>query len=146
MTTLTPPLIPSKPRVARDRRQRSDELLIRRLEHRQAERRKFRDRRGVPRVALEVPIEEKIGDVRYIRLSNDLSTFGLSTQQGESPPLGTTLSLLLRLPDSPQVPLRISGVVIGPFDDEGGMRVKFVHQSVQSAQRIHRYLSKLIRN
>ena len=76
-------------------------------------------------------------------MTSDLSTFGMSTRQGHTPKNGTRLTLSLFLPDEPLAPLKLEAEVLGPYDNAGGMRLKFKNPSVESIKRIHRYLSAI---
>ncbi len=140
---LSMPLItPPKPRTL-DRRghsERSMEGLMERLAKGEGERRKFRERRATPRMSVELEVEEKQGDSHYVRVTHDLSTFGMSTRQGHTPPTGARLSLSLFLPDEPLAPLKLEAEVLGPYDGNGGMRLRFKQPSLQAIRRIHKYL------
>ena len=140
------PLIAPSPRTVTqpDRRgSRADSLLglFKRLTKGDSERRAFRERRATPRVSVELECEERSSASRYVRLTSDLSTFGMSTRQGHTPAVGTRLTLSLFLPDEPMAPLKMDAEVLGAFDGAGGMRLKFRNPSVESIKRIHRYLS-----
>lgn len=139
------PLLPLiAPVLKKDRRgSRADSLtgLVQRLQKGAQERRAFRDRRATPRVAVELECEERTDDSRYVRMTSDLSTFGMSTRQGHTPPVGTRLTLSLFLPDEPIAPLKLDAEVLGAYDENGGMRLRFKNPSVESVKRIHRYLS-----
>ena len=79
-----------------DRRgSRADSLLglFQRISKGAEERRAFRDRRATPRVSVELECEERTTDSRYVRLTRDLSTFGMSTGVGHTPATGTRLTL-----------------------------------------------------
>ena len=140
---LSLPLItPPKPR-ALDRRgngERSMQGLMERLSNGESERRRFRERRATPRMAVELEVEEKQGDSRYVRVTHDLSTFGMSTRQGHTPSTGSRLSLSLFLPDEPLAPLKLEAEVLGPYDAHGGMRLRFRQPSLEAVRRIHKYL------
>lgn len=114
--------------------------LYARLSAGQPERRRFRDRRATPRVPVELECEESCGESRYVRLTTDLSTFGMSTRHGPTPAAGSRLSLKLFLPDEPMAPLKLSAHVLGAYDGRGGMRLKFYRPSLDAVRRIHRYL------
>lgn len=101
---------------------------------------KLSDRRATPRVAVELECEERLGRSRYVRLTTDLSPFGLSTRQGYSHPLGTKLHLALFLPDDPSHPVRLRGEVVGLFPDNAGIRIAFRHPSQEAVRRINKYL------
>jgi hypothetical protein len=91
-------------------------------------------------VQVELECEETSGDSRYVRLTTDLSTFGMSTRHGPTPKGGTRLSLKLFLPDEPMAPLKLSAEVLGSYDQHGGMRLKFCKPSLEAVRRIHRFL------
>ena len=137
-----PLITPPKPRP-RDRRgsgERSMAGLMERLSRGESERRKFRERRATPRMVVELEVEEQQGDSRYVRITQDLSTFGMSTRQGHTPATGSRLSLSLFLPDEPLAPLKLEAEVLGPYDAHGGMRLRFRQPSLEAVRRIHRYL------
>jgi hypothetical protein len=139
-----PLITPPKPRQL-DRRghsERSMEGLMDRLSKGEGERRKFRERRATPRMAVELEVEEKQGDSRYVRVTQDLSTFGMSTRQGHTPAAGSRLSLSLFLPDEPLAPLKLEAEVLGPYDAHGGMRLRFRQPSLTAIRRIHKYLKQ----
>ena len=142
------PSIPasSRPEKLADRRgSRSDSLLglFQRLSKGAQERRGFRDRRATPRVAVELECEERTPDSRYVLMTTDLSTFGMSTRQGNTPLTGTRVTLALFLPDEPLAPLELDAQVLGPYDSSGGMRLGFRNPCIDSVKRIHRYLSAI---
>jgi hypothetical protein len=114
--------------------------LYQRLSAGQPERRRFRERRATPRVPVELECEESHGDSRYVRLTTDLSTFGMSTKHGPTPVEGSRMVLKLFLPDEPIAPLKLEAEVLGSYDDKGGMRLKFVKPSLDAVRRIHRFL------
>jgi hypothetical protein len=114
--------------------------LYRRLTAGAPERRRFRERRATPRVPVELECEETNGESRYVRLTTDLSTFGMSTRHGPTPIEGSLLCLKLFLPDEPMAPLKLEAEVLGSYDAEGGMRLKFYRPSLDAVRRIHRFL------
>ena len=115
--------------------------LFSRIQKGAAERRSFRERRATPRVPVELECEEQQGDSRYVRLTTDLSTFGLSTRQGPTPIPGARMLIRLFLPDEPLAPLQLDAEVLSNYDAQGGMRLKFRKPSLDAVRRIHRYLS-----
>ncbi len=140
---MLPLITPPKPK-SRDRRGRSELSLVglySRLSAGQPERRKFRERRATPRVPVELECEELNGDSRYVRLTTDLSTFGMSTRHGPTPDAGSRLELKLFLPDEPMAPLKLTALVLGAYDHKGGMRLKFLKPSLDAVRRIHRFLT-----
>lgn len=143
---LTPSIrTPAEGRQPDRRGSRGDSLLglFQRISKGAEERRAFRDRRATPRVSVELECEERTTDSRYVRLTRDLSTFGMSTGVGHTPATGTRLTLSLFLPDEPLAPLKLDAEVLGPYDASGGMRLKFKNPSVDAIKRIHRYLSAI---
>ena len=140
---MLPLITPRKPAGTPDRRgTRHDSLngLFQRIPRGHSERRQFRDRRATPRVSVELECQPHVGDTRYVRLTQDLSTFGMSTRQGHTPPTGTRLVLSLFLPDEPVAPLRLTAQVLGSYDEHGGMRLRFIKPSLECVRRIHRFL------
>ena len=104
------------------------------------ERRTFRERRATPRVTVDLEVEQRQGESRYVRLTNDLSTFGLSVREGPTPKVGAKMVLALFLPDDPMSALELEAEVLGSYDAKGGMRVKFQKPSIEVVRRIHKYL------
>lgn len=138
--TLLPLLTPRLPQAA-DRRGRSGESMARlfeRIRQGAEERRSFRDRRATPRVTVGLALEARAGDEAMRLVTNDLSTFGLSIRGGPTPKKGARLTLKLFLPDEPTEPLLLEGVVLGPLDEEGGVRLKFIDPPLEAMRRIHK--------
>src|SRR5690349_17756129 len=106
------PLITPSPRPRRDRKSKSGLLDLLTLSGlRRNERRYGRERRATPRVKVEVEVEECEGDSRYFGITEDLSTFGLSTRQGLRA-VGSPLSLALYLPDGEPTPVFVEARVV----------------------------------
>lgn len=99
-----------------------------------------RERRATERVQAEVLYEERVGGRRWYRLTWDLSTFGLSTQEGPRHAEGTQLSLTLHLPDELTGPIALTAEVLGVHAATGGMRLAFRSPPAVSARRLHQYL------
>jgi hypothetical protein len=143
---LLPLLTPPRPKAQLDRRNRDQSSLLglfSRIQQGARERRTFRERRAGGRVEVELECEEREGQARLVRLTHDLSTFGMSMRLGHTPQVGTVLALRLYLPDEPSAPLPLQATVLGPFDAEGGLRLRFVSPTAEAARRIHRYLQSL---
>jgi hypothetical protein len=51
------------------------------------------------------------------------------------------MSLRLFLPDDLAAPLQLKAEVLGPFDEEGGVRMRFVKPDLEAVRRIHRLVS-----
>jgi hypothetical protein len=138
--TLLPLLTPKLPQTI-DRRSTSGESMVKffdRIKEGADERRSFRDRRATPRVAVGLALEAEAGEETMRLVTNDLSTFGLSIRGGPTPKKGTRLTLKLFLPDEPTAPLLLDGEVLGPLDDEGGVRVRFIKPDLEAMRRIHK--------
>src|SRR5688572_11952175 len=86
--------------------------LFERIKSKAPERRSFRDRRATPRKPVALEWEEELGEARLVRLTSDLSTFGLSTKDGPAHPKGTRLRVRLFLPDQPNEPLVLTATVV----------------------------------
>ncbi len=127
---------PSSGGPDRRKRARGTELqhVVERIRKGQPERRSFRDRRATPRLKVSVVLET--GRRRCV--THDLSTFGLSIAKGETPAIGSRLSLRLFLPDQPAEPVQLEARVLGPFDEQGGLRLRFISPEVAAVRRIHR--------
>lgn len=137
---MLPLLTPKLPQTI-DRRANSGESmekLFARIKKGGEERRNFRERRATPRVAVGLALETNDGDQTMRLVTNDLSTFGLSIAGGRTPKKGSKLQLKLFLPDEPTDPLMLEGEVLGPLDDEGGVRVKFIKPELEVMRRIHK--------
>ena len=141
------PLIAPKPPQREERRKdrrdgdASMVALLERIRKGAPERRKFRERRATLRKAVSLEWEEQVGDARLVRLTSDLSTFGLSTKDGPTHPRGTKMRVRLFLPDEPNAPLVLTATVVGDWKDGNGVRLKFEKPPIEAARRIHKYLS-----
>lgn len=137
---LLPLLTPRLPQTM-DRRGHTGESMVKlfdRIKEGEAERRSFRDRRATPRVSVGLTLEADAGAETMRLVTNDLSTFGLSIRGGRTPKKGTKLSLKLFLPDDLTAPLTLAGEVLGPLDDDGGVRVRFIKPDLEAMRRIHK--------
>jgi hypothetical protein len=97
------------------------------------------ERRTRPRVSVALSAEERIPGMQVVWTTTDLSVAGLSMRDSFSRPAGTRLRLKLHLEDG-QSPLQVTGEVVGSFDEEGGMRVRFISLPAEGAARIHSLL------
>lgn len=142
-SALLPLLTPRLPQVS-DRRGSSGEStsqLFERIQKGEKERRSFRDRRATPRVAVGITLETEDAGTRVMAQTYDLSTFGLSIRAGQTPARGKVVSLRLFLPDDLDAPLQLKAEVLGPFDEDGGVRMRFVKPDIDAVRRIHRLVS-----
>ncbi|MBE2253485.1 MAG: PilZ domain-containing protein [Myxococcus sp.] len=141
--TTLPLLTPKLPRI-KDRRGGSDSLskLMQRIQNGAPERRAFRDRRATPRVAVAIDLEadDSQGE-RVMMRTHDLSTFGVGVAAGPTPKKGSKIVVRLFLPDDPTTPLELKVLVLGPFGEHGGARMKFINPPVEAVRRIHRLLT-----
>jgi hypothetical protein len=144
MALLTPPV---RARKAEPRRSTKSGLLqaLTPSGERRPERRTRTERRATPRVRVEVECEERHGNSRYYRITEDLSPFGLSTRQGLTRSVGSRVRLALYLPDDRELPVLVEAEVVGQLNAEGGMRLAFRKPSVQAVRRIHRFLAEHLR-
>ncbi|GMU61914.1 MAG: PilZ domain-containing protein [Myxococcales bacterium] len=142
-SALLPLITPRLPQVG-DRRGSSGEStsqLFERIQKGEKERRSFRDRRATPRVAVGITLETEDAGTRVMAQTYDLSTFGLSIRAGQTPARGKVVSLRLFLPDDLDAPLQLKAEVLGPFDEDGGVRMRFVKPDIDAVRRIHRLVS-----
>jgi hypothetical protein len=140
---LLPLLTPRLPQVS-DRRGATGEStsqLFERIQKGEKERRSFRERRATPRVAVGITIETEDAGTRVMAQTYDLSTFGLSVRAGQTPPKGHIVHLRLFLPDDVKSPLELKAEVLGSFDEDGGVRMRFVKPDIEAVRRIHRLVS-----
>jgi len=141
--TTLPLLTPKLPRI-KDRRGGSASLvkLMARIQNGAPERRAFRDRRATPRVAVTIDIEADDAEgERVMMRTHDLSTFGVGVSSGPTPRKGSKILIRLFLPDDPTTPLELKVLVLGPFGEQGGARMKFIDPPVEAVRRIHRLLT-----
>ena len=97
------------------------------------------DRRQAPRFTVRLSAEERAGPMQLLWSTTDLSITGLSMRDSFSRPVGTRLRLELHLGDATQ-PLPVLTEVVGPYGDEGGVRVRFVELPEASRERIEHAL------
>lgn len=128
-----------KERRALERRHTEPNLIERLVNPRDSDRRAD-ERRATPRVEVELECEELSEGARFFRITQDLSTFGLSTRQGFPYEKGARMELALHLPDEAGVPVRLTAEVVGPYDERGGTRLAFRQPSPQAVKRIHKFL------
>ncbi len=140
MALITPPVRARQ--QARRTTQRSLLAALTARGDRRPERRLHTERRATARVKVEVECEERHGNSRYYRITEDLSPFGLSTRQGLTRSVGTRVQLALFLPDDREQPVLVEAEVVGALNAVGGMRLAFRKPSVQAVRRIHRFLAQ----
>ena len=100
------------------------------------------ERRGSPRIPLEMWVEETTDGERYFRRAGNLSRGGLRLEHTIPLPIGTTVHLTFTLPgDSTSV--SVSGEIVsstGPEDLKMGL--KFLDLTADAKQRIDAYLTR----
>lgn len=92
-------------------------------------------RRIARRFEVALAASERSGPFEVEWTTTDLSATGLSMRDSFSRPVGTVVQLQLALNDG-HPPLPVSAEVVGPFDDAGGVRVRFVELSDEGRERI----------
>jgi uncharacterized protein (TIGR02266 family) len=101
------------------------------------------DRRGGPRIPIEMWVEETTDSERYFRRAGNLSRGGLRLDHTIPLPIGTIVNLTFTLPGDSE-PVRVSGEIVstaGP--EELRMGVKFVNLSAEALSRIDGYLARV---
>jgi hypothetical protein len=101
------------------------------------------ERRGGPRIPIEMWVEETTDHERYFRRAGNLSRGGLGLDHTIPLPLGTQVNLTFTLPGD-ETPVTISGEIVstaGP--DELRMGVKFTQPSAQAQAQIDAYLARV---
>ena len=101
------------------------------------------DRRGGPRIPIEMWVEETTGSERYFRRAGNLSRGGLRLDHTIPLPLGTVVNLTFTLPGD-SAPVTVSGEIVstaGP--EELRMGVKFINLGADAQSRIDNYLARV---
>jgi len=119
---------PPGPRLARDK--------VAGMAHVQEE------RRGGPRIPIEMWVEETTGSERYFRRAGNLSRGGLRLEHTIPLPVGTHVNLTFTLPGD-KSPIEVAGEIVsaaGP--EELRMGVKFVSPSADALAKIDAFLAR----
>jgi hypothetical protein len=101
------------------------------------------ERRGGPRIPIEMWVEETTGSERYFRRAGNLSRGGLRLEHTIPLPVGTVVNLTFTLPGD-KTAIAISGEIVsaaGP--DELRMGVKFIKPSPRALAQIDAYLARV---
>ena len=101
------------------------------------------ERRGGPRIPIEMWVEETTGSERYFRRAGNLSRGGLRLEHTIPLPVGTVVNLTFTLPGD-KTPIAISGEIVsaaGP--DELRMGVKFIDITDEARGRLDAYLARV---
>jgi hypothetical protein len=100
------------------------------------------ERRGGPRIPIEMWVEETTDSERYFRRAGNLSRGGLRLDHTIPLPLGTLVNLTFTLPGDAAA-VTVSGEIVstaGP--DALRMGVKFVNLSSEAQSQIDAYLAR----
>jgi uncharacterized protein (TIGR02266 family) len=100
------------------------------------------ERRGGPRIPIEMWVEETTGSERYFRRAGNLSRGGLRLEHTIPLPVGTHVNLTFTLPGD-KTPIEVSGEIVsaaGP--EELRMGVKFVTPSADALAKIDAFLAR----
>jgi hypothetical protein len=106
------------------------------------DRRDTGERRGSPRIPLEMWVEEINEGERYFRRAGNLSRGGLRLEHTIPLPIGTTVHLTFTLPGDSEA-VSVSGQIVsstGPDDLKMGL--KFIDLAAEAQQRIDAYLMR----
>ena len=100
------------------------------------------ERRGEPRIPIEMWVEETTGSERYYRRAGNLSRGGLRLDHTIPLPVGTNVQLTFTLPGD-ATPVTIAGEIVSAAD-QGDLRmnVKFVNASAAALAQIDAYLAR----
>jgi uncharacterized protein (TIGR02266 family) len=100
------------------------------------------ERRGEPRVPIEMWVEETTGSERYFRRAGNLSRGGLRLEHTIPLPVGTVVNLTFTLPGD-KTPVAVSGEIVSAAAPEDlRMGVKFLDPTPEARERIDAFLSK----
>ena len=100
------------------------------------------ERRGGPRIPIEMWVEETTESERYFRRAGNLSRGGLGLDHTIPLPLGTIVNLTFTLPGD-KSPIEVAGEIVsaaGP--EELRMGVKFVSPSADALAKIDAFLAR----
>lgn len=100
------------------------------------------ERRGAPRLPIEMWVEETTGSERYFRRAGNLSKGGLRLEHTIPLPVGTRVNLTFTLPGDTGA-VQVSGEIVsaaGP--EELRMGVKFVDLSPEAQATIDAFLAR----
>lgn len=100
------------------------------------------ERRGEPRIPIEMWVEETTGSERYFRRANNLSRGGLRLDHTIPLPVGTVVNLTFTLPGD-KAPVEVRGeIVSAAAPEELRMGVKFIDLTPDARARIDAFLAK----
>ncbi|HEX3902177.1 MAG TPA: PilZ domain-containing protein [Polyangia bacterium] len=100
------------------------------------------ERRGGPRIPIEMWVEETTGSERYFRRANNLSRGGLRLEHTIPLPVGTHVNLTFTLPGNKE-PMEVTGeIVSAAAPEELRMGVKFTNLSQEARAQIDAFLAR----
>jgi uncharacterized protein (TIGR02266 family) len=100
------------------------------------------ERRGGPRIPIEMWVEETTGSERYFRRAGNLSRGGLRLEHTIPLPVGTNVNLTFTLPGD-KAPIEVTGEIVSATPPEDlRMGVKFTNLSQDAIARIEAFLSR----
>jgi hypothetical protein len=100
------------------------------------------ERRGGPRIPIEMWVEETTGSERYFRRAGNLSRGGLRLEHTIPLPVGTVVNLTFTLPGD-KIPIAVSGEIVsaaGP--EELRMGLKFIDATPEAQAQIDAFLAR----
>lgn len=100
------------------------------------------ERRGGPRIPIEMWVEETTGSERYFRRAGNLSRGGLRLEHTIPLPLGTIVNLTFTLPGD-KTSVDVSGEIVSAAAPEDlRMGVKFVELTPDARAKIDAFLAR----
>jgi uncharacterized protein (TIGR02266 family) len=100
------------------------------------------ERRGGPRIPIEMWVEETTGSERYFRRAGNLSRGGLRLEHTIPLPVGTNVNLTFTLPGD-KAPIEVTGEIVSAAAPEDlRMGVKFTKVSDEARTKIDAFLAR----
>ena len=100
------------------------------------------ERRGGPRIPIEMWVEETTGSERYFRRARNLSRGGLRLEHTIPLPVGTSVNLTFTLPGD-QAPIEVTGEIVSSAAPEDlRMGVKFTNLSAEASGKIDAFVAR----
>lgn len=100
------------------------------------------ERRGGPRIPIEMWVEETTGSERYFRRAGNLSRGGLRLEHTIPLPVGTHVNLTFTLPGD-KAPVEVTGEIVSAAAPEDlRMGVKFTNVSEEARAKIDAFLAR----
>ena len=100
------------------------------------------ERRGGPRIPIEMWVEETTGSERYFRRAGNLSRGGLRLEHTIPLPIGTHVNLTFTLPGD-KAPIEVTGEIVSATPPEDlRMGVKFVNLTPDARAQIDAFLAR----